>query len=171
MIPNVAICIHIQEKWRMFRKTIKSIRCQRLLNDLYCDSNAHNNKTQENEISTRDRMILHLEFHPGNISRKIVPDLLIEHCDKYLSKKMKMVILESSRLYLPNQDWKFWETCYRKQDCTSYLGRKCQLSFRGQCFITLATLFVQEIWISPEPNTGIPAVTPDSPQLREYLGI
>ena len=47
------------------------------------------NKTQENEISTRDRMILHLEFHPDDIPRKIVCDLWSEHCGEYLSGKIE----------------------------------------------------------------------------------
>ena len=47
------------------------------------------NKTQENEISTRDRMILHLEYHPGDIPRKIVRDLWPEHCGEYLSKDIE----------------------------------------------------------------------------------
>ena len=41
-------------------------------------------KIQENEISARDWMILHLEFHPDDIPRKIIRDLWSKHCGEYL---------------------------------------------------------------------------------------
>ena len=47
------------------------------------------NKTQENEISTWNQMILHLEFHPDDIPRKIVHDLWSEHCGEYLSEHIE----------------------------------------------------------------------------------
>ena len=47
------------------------------------------NKIQVNEISTRDRMILHSEFHPDNILRTIVCDVWSKHHGKYLSTNIE----------------------------------------------------------------------------------
>ena len=47
------------------------------------------NKIQVNEISTRDRMILHSEFHPDDIQHKIVHDLWSKDCGEYLSEHIE----------------------------------------------------------------------------------
>ena len=110
-------------------------------------SHKERTKTHENEISTLGWMILHLEYHPDNIRRKIVCDLWSEHCCKYLSKDIEdggLGIKQTIRSYSRQGKW---ETCYRRQNCTSYLVKKCQLIVRSQCCIILATFFVQEIWI------------------------
>ena len=47
------------------------------------------NKTQENETSTQDQMILHSEFHPDDIQHKIVHDLWSKDCGEYLSEHIE----------------------------------------------------------------------------------
>ena len=88
-------------------------------------------KTQKDETSTRDWMILHLEYHPNDIQRKRVRDLWSQHWCEYLLEDIEDGGLGIKQTILAYSRTKNLRYLSQKVKLYQLPGKRCHFIFRG----------------------------------------